>query len=113
MERLPAPQSRLVAVPGRPGSSRADCGVGCLRTLFAPSPARCKTETGACCVTFDRAWVLFLLVLPLAFAAWEWRRQPRRVPLLLKAAMIVAVILALSVPSLSFRARKVALAVLV
>jgi Ca-activated chloride channel family protein len=64
-------------------------------------------------MTFDRAWVLFLLILPLAWAVWEWRRQPRHAPLLLKAAMVVAVILALAVPSLSFRARKVALAVLV
>ncbi len=64
-------------------------------------------------MTFDRAWVLLLLVLPLAWAAWEWRRQPRRAPLLLKCGMLAAVILALSVPSYTFRARKVALAVLV
>jgi Ca-activated chloride channel family protein len=64
-------------------------------------------------MNFERAWVLFFLLLPLAWAGWEWRRQPRRAPLLLKFAMIVAVILALSEPSLSFRARKVALAVLV
>jgi Ca-activated chloride channel family protein len=64
-------------------------------------------------LSFDRAWILFILVLPLAWAAWEWRRQPRHTALLLKAGMIVAVILALAEPSFSFRARKVALAVLV
>ena len=64
-------------------------------------------------MTFDRAWALALLLLPLAWTAWEWRRQPRHTHLLLKAAMAVAVILALSEPLLSIRARKVALAVLV
>lgn len=64
-------------------------------------------------MTFDRAWVLFLLVLPLAWLAWDFRRQPRHGHLLLKVAMIVAVILALSEPSIVIRERKVALAVLV
>ena len=64
-------------------------------------------------MTFDRAWALLLLVLPLAWLAWDWRRQPRHAHLLLKASMIAAVILALAEPSLSYRARKVALAVLV
>jgi Ca-activated chloride channel family protein len=63
-------------------------------------------------MSFDRAWALLLLVLPLVWLGWEWRRQPRRAHLLLKVGMIVAVILALSEPSLSFRARKVAVAVL-
>jgi Ca-activated chloride channel homolog len=64
-------------------------------------------------MTFDRAWVLFLLILPVAWLAWEWRRQSRHAHLLLKFAMIVAVILALSEPIVRFRERKVALAVLV
>jgi len=64
-------------------------------------------------MSFERAWVLLLLVLPLAWMAWDWRRQPRHAHLLLKTAMIVAIILALAEPSLSYRARKVALAVLV
>ena len=64
-------------------------------------------------MTFDRAWALLLLVLPLAWAAWDWRRQPRHTPLVLKVSAIIAVILALAEPSLSYRARKVALAVLV
>ncbi len=64
-------------------------------------------------MTFDRAWALWLIILPLAWLAWEWRRQPRHVHLVLKGAMVLAVILALAEPSLSYRARKVALAVLV
>ncbi len=64
-------------------------------------------------MTFDRAWALLLLVLPIAWAVWDWRRQPRHTHLLLKLAMIVAVILALAEPTFSYRARKVALAVLV
>jgi Ca-activated chloride channel family protein len=64
-------------------------------------------------MTFDRTWALILLVLPVAWAAWEWRRQPRVAPLLLKFGMVVAVILALAEPTYSYRARKVALAVLV
>lgn len=64
-------------------------------------------------MTFERLWVLWLLALPLAWLAWEWRRQPRRAHLYLKVAMIAAVILALSDPSLSIRIRKVAVAVLV
>ncbi len=64
-------------------------------------------------MSFERAWALLLLALPLAWLAWDWRRQPRHAHLLLKVAMIVAVILALAEPSLSYRARKVALAVLV
>src|SRR5579862_526346 len=64
-------------------------------------------------MTFDRAWVLFFLVLPLAWLAYDWRRQPSRAHLVLKAAMIAAVILALAEPSMTIRERKVALAVLV
>ena len=64
-------------------------------------------------MTFERLWVLLLLPLPLAWLVWELRRQPRRAPLYLKVGMIVAVILALSEPSLSVKVRKVAVAVLV
>lgn len=63
-------------------------------------------------MTFERSWALLLLILPIAWLAWEWRRQSHRTALLLKAAMAAAVILALSEPTLSIRDRKVALAVL-
>ena len=61
---------------------------------------------------FERLWVLLLLPLPLAWMAWEWRRQLRLAPLLLKTAMLVAVILALAEPVWQTRDRRVALAVL-
>jgi len=64
-------------------------------------------------MTFDRAWVLFLIWLPLAWVAWEWRTAARRSALLVKAAAIVAVLLALAQPRLTVYENKVALAVLV
>jgi uncharacterized membrane protein/uncharacterized protein YegL len=62
---------------------------------------------------FERLWALSFLVIPFGWLAWEWRRQVRRMPLILKTAMIVAVILALAEPVLETRDRKVALAALV
>jgi uncharacterized protein YegL len=63
-------------------------------------------------MTFDRFWVLPLLLFPLAWLAWEWRRQMRRAPLVLKVSMVCAVLLALAGPVLSTQDHKVALAVL-
>ncbi len=63
-------------------------------------------------MTFDRAWALFLLVLPLAWLAREWPRQIHHRALLLKVGMAVVVILALAEPTLSIRDHKVAVAVL-
>jgi Mg-chelatase subunit ChlD len=64
-------------------------------------------------MTFDRLWVLPFILIPILWALFEWRRQIRRAPLLLKTAMIAAVILALAGPVIEFRDRKVALAALV
>jgi uncharacterized membrane protein len=64
-------------------------------------------------MTFDRAWVLAIAWLPLAWAAWEWTRTRRRLALILKALALVAILLALSQPRLSVQETKVALAVLV
>ncbi|MEP6716606.1 MAG: VWA domain-containing protein, partial [Terriglobia bacterium] len=63
-------------------------------------------------MTFARLWALALLGFPIVWVAWEWRRQTRRIPLLLKAGMIVAVVFALAEPVLQTHDRKVALAVL-
>ena len=52
-------------------------------------------------MTFDRPWILFLLILPLAWMAWEWRSSGRRRALLLKAGAILAVVLALAQPRLT------------
>ncbi len=61
---------------------------------------------------FERLWALLLLPLPLGWLAWEWRRQLRHAPLLLKGGMAVAVVLALAEPVFESRDHKVALAVL-
>jgi len=64
-------------------------------------------------VTFARAWVLVFLLVPAALVAWQWTRAPRRLNLLLKAAMLVAVILALAEPELTISENKVSTIVLV
>jgi hypothetical protein len=64
-------------------------------------------------MSFEYPWVLFLLALPLAFAATEWRRTPSRIGLLLKTLAFVAAVLALSGPSMEVDATKVATVVLV
>src|SRR5580698_6024018 len=64
-------------------------------------------------MTFDRAWVLAIVWLPLAWAAWEWRRTRRRGALVLKTLTFVAILLALAQPTLTVQETKVAVAVLV
>src|SRR5690349_1428679 len=64
-------------------------------------------------MSFERAWILFLSWLPFAWVAWEWRTSARRPALLVKAAVFLAVLLALAQPRLTVYENKVALAVLV
>jgi Ca-activated chloride channel homolog len=64
-------------------------------------------------MSFDRAWILFLIWLPFAWVAWEWRTSARRAALLVKGAVYLAVLLALAQPRLTVYENKVALAVLV
>lgn len=64
-------------------------------------------------MTFERSWVLILALLPLAWAAWEWKRAPRRLGLLLKALGFSAILLALSEPVMNTVETKTAVAVLV
>jgi uncharacterized membrane protein len=64
-------------------------------------------------MTFDRSWVLFLVWIPAAWAAWEWRSSGRRASLLLKAGTFLAILLALSQPRITVYESKVALAMLV
>ena len=64
-------------------------------------------------MTFDRAWVLFLLPLAAAFALAEWRRAASRISVVLKAVALAAILLALSEPNLSVVETKLAVAVLV
>lgn len=63
-------------------------------------------------MSFERAWALLLLLLPIGWLAWEWTRQTKRMALCLKTGMIALVVLAISAPVISIRDRKVALAVL-
>ena len=64
-------------------------------------------------MTFDRAWVLALAWLPLAWMVFEWRRTSRRGALIIKALSLVAILLALAEPRINVSETKVALAVLV
>ncbi|HWC95396.1 MAG TPA: VWA domain-containing protein [Candidatus Sulfopaludibacter sp.] len=63
-------------------------------------------------MTFERPLALFLLLLPLAWLAWEWRTTSRRLALGLKAGTFAAIALALAMPRLTVYETKVAVAVL-
>src|SRR6516165_8582544 len=64
-------------------------------------------------MTFERAWVLLLILVPCVWAAWEWRSSTRRTALVLKAGAFVAILLALAEPRITVYQNKVATAVLV
>jgi Ca-activated chloride channel homolog len=63
-------------------------------------------------VSFDHPWVLLALLLPLGWAAWEWRETGRRLALALKAATFALIVLALSSPRIVVFESKVAVVVL-
>jgi Ca-activated chloride channel family protein len=63
-------------------------------------------------MTFDRPWALFLVLLPLAWAAWELQRTNRRLALLLKTLAFIAIALAIAEPRLIISETKMAVAVL-
>ena len=62
---------------------------------------------------FERAWVLGFLLLPLAWALFEWRRTRRVTALVVKTLSFLAIVLALAEPTLTVPQTKVAVAVLV
>src|ERR1022692_4943211 len=64
-------------------------------------------------MTFAHPWLIPLALAPLLWAVWEWRNSARRAGLALKAAALVAILLALAEPRLTFYESKVGLAVLV
>src|SRR5271170_4861993 len=64
-------------------------------------------------MTFERAWVLGFLLLPLAWALFEWRRTRRITALVLKTLSFLAIVLALAEPTLTTPQTKMAVAVLV
>src|SRR3954449_3183167 len=63
-------------------------------------------------MTFDHPLVLLLVLLPVLWAAWEWRSSARRLALLLKAGAFAAIALALAAPRLNVYESKVAVAML-
>jgi len=62
---------------------------------------------------FERPWVLVFLLLPLAWAWFEWRHTRRVIALVLKTLSFLAIILALAEPTLTVPETKMAVAVLV
>src|SRR5437879_403851 len=69
-------------------------------------------DYGSAGMSFDHAWILLALLLPLGWAAWEWRVTGRRLALGLKAGAFVCIVLALSGPRVVVYQTKVAVAVL-
>ncbi len=63
-------------------------------------------------MTFDHPLALLLVLLPLAWAVWEWRSSARRLGLLLKTAAFLAIALALAQPRMTVFQTKVAVAFL-
>jgi Ca-activated chloride channel homolog len=63
-------------------------------------------------MTFDHPLALLLVLLPIGWAAWEWRANSRRLALLLKAGAFAAIALALASPRLTVYESKVAVAML-
>ena len=61
---------------------------------------------------FDRPWALLLVLLPIFWAAWEWRTSSRRLSLVLKAGAFAAILAALAQPRTTVYESKVAVAVL-
>ena len=61
---------------------------------------------------FERTWVLFLALIPLLWAAYEWRRSERKLALALKAVSFSVVLLAIAEPVLKTFETKTAVVVL-
>ena len=64
-------------------------------------------------MTWERSWALLLVLLPLVWMAWQWRRTGRKAGLVLKGLAAVAVAVALAEPVMSVWETKMAVAVLV
>lgn len=64
-------------------------------------------------MSLERAWVLLFACLPLAWAAWNWRRCPRRTALILKTLALLAIVAALAGPRLRVATTRLAVSVLV
>ncbi|HUD99058.1 MAG TPA: VWA domain-containing protein [Bryobacteraceae bacterium] len=63
-------------------------------------------------MTFAHPWLIPLVLVPLLWAAWEWRNSARRGSVAVKAAAIAAILLALAEPRVTFYESKVAVVIL-
>src|SRR3981189_1218685 len=63
-------------------------------------------------MTFERPWVLFLLIVPLLWMIISWRRSSRRSSFALKTLFLCALVLAVTKPALMFRSSRMAVMVL-
>ena len=63
-------------------------------------------------MTFQHPLALVLLLLPMGWAAWEWRSSARRANLLLKTGALAAILMALAEPRMSVYQSKMAVAML-
>ena len=105
----------------RPCDARG-CGPGFCRRRAPPTvrrPEHCSgcfffgiTHKAGGRMTFSSPWVLWFLIIPVLWAAWEWRRTYRAAGVLLKSLVFMLVILALAEPRLTTFETKMAVAVL-
>jgi len=63
-------------------------------------------------MTFERPWLLLLLIVPQLWMIMNWRRSSRHSSLVLKTLCLCAFVLAVSKPALVYRSSRVAVAVL-
>jgi Ca-activated chloride channel homolog len=63
-------------------------------------------------MTFERPWVLFLLIVPLLWTIISWRRSSRRSSFALKTLFLCALVLAVTKPAVMFRSSRMAVMVL-
>ena len=63
-------------------------------------------------MTFAHPWALLFVLLPLAWAVWEWPSSSRRLALCLKAGAFVAILVALAQPRITVYGSKVGVALL-
>src|SRR5436309_97351 len=88
-------------IPARPVCARPNAAA-----------AQVRYSCGGAPMSFDHPLALLLALLPLVWAAWEWRSSARRLALLLKAGAFAAIALALAAPRLNVYESKVAVAML-
>jgi Ca-activated chloride channel homolog len=62
-------------------------------------------------MTFERPWLLLTAILPIVWAYFEWRKHSRHFALVTKVMTLLTIAIALAGPILTWRERKVALAV--